>query len=233
MSPLWRERWTGVWSGLNWLRETLNWLYDTMIVRPFREIKEGLQRLLRVVWDFPVTWREFIRSIERGFWYWYRKAVERIRPLATDVFNLLIIPFYPLLDWWNAHKTTILGFFRNPIGYLKHWLGGLGGFLLDILGRLFGLDPRGVRQRILQVLDFVNTLLARVWTFFTKDIPDWWGHITRWFTNWLKVAREGRSFFWNLLTSPLGTLYRVIVYWLERLGRLIYIVVLEFIDRRW
>jgi len=223
----------GDWGRLNWLR---NFLYAAVyypVADSFKKIKEGLQDLLKAIWDFPATARNFVRSVEEGYKRWFEEAIAEAERIATRIFELLITPWRSILVWWIAHKTVILGFFREPLGFLRVWLVRLGDTVLRAI-EIALLKPAGyLKTRLHDLFDFLTNLWFRVKEFFNKTLPAWWGPITYWIGLFVRLSRDSKNYFLRFLRDPWGVFRSTLVSALEGLGKMLYVLVLEFVDFVW
>lgn len=230
---LWDKPWSGIWAGLNWLRETLNWVFDNWIKAPLSDIKDGLQKLLKAIWDWPTTWRNFVRAVEKGFLSWYNKAIEYGRTFARELFNFLITPFRPILTWWNRYSELIWEFVRNPwtfiwkyfsLGWTTfwNWVYAHAPFLRYLLVDIPTLIKNWFTYNYDYYRRLYNDYRERLWSFFRDQ-----------YTYWTKVYNDFRQTLWAFLDDPWGFIYRRLVKMLEELGALMYVIILEFVNRIW
>jgi len=223
----------GDWGPLNWLR---NFLYAAVyypVADSFKKIKEGLQNLLKAIWDFPATARNFIRSVEEGYKRWFEKARTEAERIASRIFRLLISPYRSILDWWSAHKTIILGFFREPLGYLRNWLVRLGDTVLRAIEITLRKPVGYLKARLLDLFDFLTNLWPQVKVFFVKTLLAWWGPITYWIGLFVRLSRDSKNYFLRFLRDPWGVFRSTLLSVLEGLGKMLYVLVLEFVDFVW
>ena len=199
------------WPVLDNVRKTLNYLFREWVEKPLTAIKEGLQEVLKAVWDWPTTWKKFIAGVEKGYRFWHDKATEYARTFANNLVTWALKPFQPILVWYREFAKLVRKFFDNPWAFI--W------FYFERGWTVFW-------AWVYRHVPFLRYLLV--------DIPSL---IKAWFTYnydfYRRLYNDYRDRLWDFLRDPFGFIWKLVLKGLETIGSLLYVLILEFIDRIW